>query len=178
MLPISEFSPARMRALVVETNDDLRLTLCACLESLDVAASPARNGTAAIGALQARRHTFDIVLTDLKMSPGPSGLEVLKTARQVHPESYVIVMTGPSSIETAIRSVELGAFDYLAKPFRLEEIGVLTRRIREHAALRNENARLSRRLETLAERFAAAGSRLDRIESLLGRLSSNLLQES
>ena len=64
---------------------------------------------------------FDIIFTDLMMPPGPNGLEVLKAARALNSHCYVVIMTGYSSIDSAIESIRLGAFDYLPKPFQLVE---------------------------------------------------------
>jgi DNA-binding NtrC family response regulator len=59
---------------------------------------------------------FDLVLTDIKM-PDMDGIEVLKQVRDKFPEMKVIIMTGYQSIENALKSVQLGAFDYIEKPF-------------------------------------------------------------
>ena len=178
MLPISDFAPPKTRVLVVDDNDDLRLTLCECFESLNLSVFPARSGVEAIRLLQGKRHTFDIIFTNLNMPPGPSGLDVLKIALQTYPASYVVVMTGSSTIHTAIQSIQYGAYDYLVKPVQLEEIEIVTKRIREHISLLDDNRRLSRRLDSLIERFAAIGSRLDCIENVLGKLATGLLHDS
>jgi len=73
---------------------------------------------------RSRRSTscaFDIVLTDLKMA-GSSGLDVLRTARALHPSTAVIVMTSFGSVKIAIEAIKEGAFDFMEKPFRFDEI--------------------------------------------------------
>src|ERR1700733_12807413 len=105
MQQISEFHSGRPSILIVDDDSDLRLTLCEYAESLNLAVTTAPNGTEAIRLLQNRAYTFDIVLTDLMMPPGPNGLEVLRVAKQTHPFVYVLIMTGFSSIETAIESI-------------------------------------------------------------------------
>jgi two-component system response regulator HydG len=87
--------------------------------------------------------------------------------------SYVAVMTGYSSIETAIESIRSGAFDYLTKPFKLAQIEIVANRIIEHLALSRDNKRLSQRLAMVTEKSATIESRLERIESLLSRLVAN-----
>jgi len=81
-------------------------------------------------------------------------MEVLKAAKQLNPLSYVVVMTGYSSIETAIESIRCGAFDYLTKPFKLAEIEIVANRILEYLML--------------------IDSRLEKIESLLGTLVAKI----
>ncbi len=178
MVNIAELVPGKTRILVVDDDSDLRLTLSEYLESLNFIVSSARNGTEAIAALQSGKHAFDIVFTDLIMQPGPDGLEVLKVARQLNPLSYVVVMTGYSSIETAIESIRCGAFDYLTKPFKLAQIDIVANRIIEHLVLSSDNKRLSARLAMVTEKSATIESRLDRIESLLSRLVANLTESS
>src|SRR5947208_6583159 len=131
MVNIAEVFPGRTRILVVDDDSDLRLTLCEYLESRNFTVSSARNGSEAITLLQSRKHAFDIIFTDLVMPPGPDGMEVLKVAKQLSPLSCVVVMTGYSSIGTAIESIRCGAFDYLTKPFKLAEIEILANRMME-----------------------------------------------
>jgi DNA-binding NtrC family response regulator len=86
------------------------------------------------------------------MPPGPDGMEVLKAAKQVNPLSYVVVITGYSSIETAIESVRCGALDCLTKPFKLAEIEIVASRIMEHLILIDDNKKLSARLALANEK--------------------------
>src|SRR6266700_6057340 len=141
MVNIAEVFPGKARILVADDNSDLRLTLCKYLESHNFIVTPARDGSEAINILQSPRSNFQIVFTDLVMPPGPDGMEVLKIAKQFHPSSYVVLMTGYSSIETAIESIRLGAFDYLAKPFKLAQIDIIVNRILEYFAMLDDNKR-------------------------------------
>src|SRR5256714_6489166 len=174
MVNIAEVFPGRTRILVVDDDSDLRLTLCEYLESRNFTVSSARNGSEAVALLQSRKHTFDIIFTDLMMPPGPDGMEVLKAAKQLNPLSYVVVMTGYSSIETAIESIRCGAFDYLTKPFKLAQIEIVANRILEYLILMSDNKRLSAQLALATERSTAIDSRLERIESLLSRIIANM----
>ncbi|HLH32499.1 MAG TPA: response regulator [Terriglobia bacterium] len=177
MVNIAEVFPGKTRILVVDDDSDLRLTLCEYLESRNFIVSSARNGSEAVNIIQSRKLTFDIIFTDLVMPPGPDGMEVLKVAKQVHPLSYVVVMTGYSSIETAIESIRCGAFDYLTKPFKLAEIEILANRILEYLILVDDNKKLSARLALATEKSATIDSRLEKIESLLGTLVANLITD-
>ena len=172
MVQTTNFLPGKSRLLIVEDDSDLRLTLCEHLESRRFSPTSARSGTEAIQLLDSGKQ-FDIIFTDLKLSPGPTGMDVLKAARAINPNCYVVVMTGFSSIETAVESVRLGAFDYLVKPFQLVEIEIIANRIIEHLCLLEDNRRLSRKLLRVNEDFAAIDTRLQNIEAMLGRLSAN-----
>jgi DNA-binding NtrC family response regulator len=91
---------------------------------------------AALGALAAER--FDLLLTDLKM-PGLDGIAVLERVRAADPEIPVIVLTAHATIDTAVRAVRLGAFDYVEKPFDNETLKALVARALEHTRLAREN---------------------------------------
>ena len=160
----------RPRILIVDDDSDLRLTLCEFLQSRNFVVSSARDGSEAISLIQSRRHAFDIIFSDLVMGSGPDGLEVLKVAKQLSPLSCVVVMTGYSSIGTAIESIRSGAFDYITKPFKLAEIEILANRIIEYLALIDDNKRLSSKLALVTEKSATIDLRLEKIESLLSTL--------
>ena len=175
---ITELFPGKARILVVDDDTDLRLTLCEYLESHNFTLSSARDGSEAIHLLESPKSDFDIIFTDLVMPPGPDGVEVLKAAKKFHPSSYVVVMTGYSSIETAIESIRCGAFDYLTKPFKLAQIEIVANRILEYLILMSDNKRLSAQLALATERSTAIDSRLERIESLLSRIIANMGEKS
>ena len=171
MLKIAQAFPGKIRLLIVDDDNDLRLTLCEYLESSNFSVSSARDGAEAIALLHSRKFAFDIILTDLVM-PGPDGMEVLKVAKELNPSCYVVVMTGYSSIETAIESIRWGAFDYLAKPFKLAQIEIVTNRILQYLNLHDRNKRLAAKLARVTEKSTMIDSRLEKIESLLGSLIS------
>ncbi len=87
----------------------------------------------------------DLVFLDLRL-PGVDGIEVLKCTKERFPETEVILITGYASIDSVIESVRLGAFHYLAKPLKLEEIRHLASRALEHKVLIQENRSLRARL--------------------------------
>ena len=84
---------------------------------------------------------FDLVLSDLKM-PGKDGLDVLKGVRDFNPEIQVIIMTAFGTIPGAVNAIKGGAFDYLTKPFKKEELLHVVRRAGERHALISENRKL------------------------------------
>jgi DNA-binding NtrC family response regulator len=174
---LEEFQLKKQQALVVDDDTDLRLTVLEYLASLNFSVSSARDGAEAITLLKDQRLEFDIVFTDLLMPPGPDGLQVMKMARQLHPHCHVVVMTGYSALETALESIQHGAFDYIAKPFKLIEIELVVDRIRERLKLLDDNKRLSQRLGSLTTHLQTMNNRLDRIESAICRIAANVPTE-
>ncbi len=95
-----------------------------------------QDSAAALAALAGER--FDLLLTDLRM-PGLDGITVLERLRAVDPELPVIVLTAHATIDTAVRAVRLGAFDYVEKPFDNDALKALVARALEHTRLAREN---------------------------------------
>ena len=93
-----------------------------------------------------REHKFDLIITDLMM-PGANGLEVLKATRKIDPNTIVILVTGFASLETAIEAIREGAYDYITKPFKLEEIKILVNNACDKIRLSHENQRLINELQ-------------------------------
>src|SRR4030066_1615840 len=89
---------------------------------------------------------FDIVITDLKM-PGIGGMEVLKTFRKEYPDSIIIMITGFSTVETAVEAMKLGAFDYIPKPFTPDEVAIVVKKAIEKKNLMLENIYLRQELQ-------------------------------
>jgi two-component system response regulator PilR (NtrC family) len=84
---------------------------------------------------------FDVVITDIQM-PGGSGLDLLRAANEVSPESIVIMITAFASTETAIGAMKEGAYDYITKPFKVDEIKLVVEKALEKKLLASENRRL------------------------------------
>ena len=98
-----------------------------------------------------RDRSFDIIIADLLM-PGVDGLQVLEKSKKYNPDGVVIIMTGYASLDTAIQAIRGGAYDYIRKPFKLDEIEIIVKNACEKIALVRENRRLLQRLkETMEE---------------------------
>src|SRR5919107_801611 len=109
------------RILIADDHDSLRRGLAQALAEASHDVEEAPNGNAAIEKLH--EGFFDVVVSDLKMG-GSTGIEVLKTAKQLHPTTAVILMTAFGSVSTAVEAMKSGAFDYVQKPFEIEEMEV------------------------------------------------------
>jgi len=118
--------------------------VCEHLEGEAYAVVGASRGAEAISQL--RSGEFDVVLTDLRL-PDVDGMEVLRATRETQRGVPVILFTAFGSIETAIQAIRQGAYDYVTKPFPLEEISLLVSRALEDRRLRAENISLRRELE-------------------------------
>jgi DNA-binding NtrC family response regulator len=93
-----------------------------------------------------KAHPFDIVITDLKM-PGIGGMEILRTFRKDYPDSIIIMITGFSTVETAVEAMKLGAFDYIPKPFTPDEVSIVVKKAIEKKSLMLENIYLRQELQ-------------------------------
>jgi DNA-binding NtrC family response regulator len=89
---------------------------------------------------------YDIVITDLKM-PGIDGMEVLRTFRKEYPDAIIIMITGFSTVETAVEAMRLGAFDYIPKPFTPDEVSIVVKKALEKRSLQLENIYLRQELQ-------------------------------
>src|SRR5438132_2321152 len=136
---------AKARVLVVDDEKSMRDLLSITLEKEGYDVLTAAGGEAAIEAL--RRDATDAVITDLRM-PKVDGLQVLRAAKEISPDVAVIVLTAVASTETAVEAMKLGAYDYITKPFKLDEVSLIVRNALERKRLRDENLYLRKQLET------------------------------
>ena len=104
------------------------------------------DGLTAVAALE--RNTYDCVLVDLNM-PHLSGIEVIAKAKELSPETDAIILTGKSTVESAVAALRQGAFDYLTKPCKLIELKALLNRVAEKRELTNKFRALKRQLERI-----------------------------
>ena len=137
----------RIKVLIAEDEAHLGSILRNFLEGRGYQVSVHTDGRSALDALRAE--AFDVALLDIVM-PEMDGLEVLRQIREELSPPEVIIITGNGTIETAISAMKLGAYDYLAKPYRMAEIDVMVRRAWEKRELTRENTLLHKRL-SLAE---------------------------
>ncbi len=108
-----------MRVLVVDDDSVFREELATLLSDWGHAVKAVSSGPKAIEELEATE--LDVVFSDLRM-PRMNGVELLRIIRERWPRTYVVVITGYATIETAVEAMKLGAFDYLRKPFRSEHV--------------------------------------------------------
>jgi DNA-binding NtrC family response regulator len=106
--------------LVVDDELDFLETLVNRLIKRRLEAQGVASGVEALKLLETR--SFDVILLDIKMPGGMNGIETLREIKWRHPLTEVILLTGHASVETSIDGMKLGAFDYLLKPVKFEEL--------------------------------------------------------
>ncbi len=128
------------------------------------------DGTTAAAALE--RNTYDCLLVDLDM-PGLSGIDVIAKAKELSPETDAIVLTGKSSVESAIAALRHGAFDYLTKPCKLAELESLLGRVLQKRELTNKYRALKRRLERVEGPTQLVGDSpaMNRVRQLIAKVA-------
>ena len=170
---------ARTEALVVDDDEAVREVIVSYLTKQGLTVTGASDGRAAITALERSNGRYTLVVTDLSL-PGADGLAVLRAARHANASSYVVIVTGYASLDSAIAAVRLGAYDYLTKPFSLGQLDVILRRVGDRESLERENRALMHgdtpsgpgrggpALPELTDRLQRIESALARIESAVG----------
>jgi two-component system response regulator AtoC len=133
-----------IRMLVVEDDKALSEIVCEELRARGHMAVAAETVTE--GLEQLKQSEFEVALVDL-MLPDGSGIEILKRIAEEGLPTEAIVLTGYATVDTAIEAMKLGAYDYVTKPARMEELEILVAKAAEKSRLRRENAHLRRRLE-------------------------------
>src|SRR5262245_2835387 len=131
MTDVSETSYRSHKVLVVDDERGARMALEVPLRLSGYDVSAAAGGREAIALGQGKK--FDVVLTDIYM-PDLNGLEVVREFRRMSPETKIIAVTAQGSLEVALQAVEEGAFDFIAKPFDIEEVLALVSRAALHSA--------------------------------------------
>lgn len=144
-MPLISSFDEPLEVLLVDDELSTRELLEQFCRSRNLPVTTASDGRAAITALERSPSRFRLILTDINM-PGADGFEVLKTARAGNKSCYVVMITGYATLDSALRAVREGAYDYLAKPFSLGQLDVLLARIKDRIALERENRDLRRRL--------------------------------
>jgi len=108
------------RALVVDDEEDFLETLVNRLGKRNIDTTGVRSGEEAVEVM--KKKLFDVVILDIKMPGGMDGIEALREIKRIQPLAEVILLTGHASVETSIEGMKLGAFDYLLKPIKLEDL--------------------------------------------------------
>jgi signal transduction histidine kinase len=163
---------ARGTILVVDDEQGVMVTIQAILEQEGYTVDSAGTGTAALEKLS--QHEYDLVLTDLRLGD-IDGLDVLAAARRSSPRTVAIVLTGYASLESAIRAMREGAYDYLVKPTDVEELKLRVRHVFDRLQLRDELARRVQQLEAANATIDSMNASLrDQVEEATAQLRERL----
>jgi len=133
------------RLLIVDDNAEIREIVQEYLSDNDCMVEGVSNGKEALEKYNT--NPYDIIVTDLKM-PELSGIELIKLIKQKTDITEFIIITGYASVDTAIEAVKIGAFDYIVKPFRMEELKVAIKNAKEKIILKRANEELLGKIKT------------------------------
>jgi DNA-binding NtrC family response regulator len=136
------------RILVVDDNRELREILGEYLKDEGDVLEGADNGEEALTMYA--KNPFDLIITDLNM-PKLSGMDLIKEVAKFGGTTECIIITGYASLDTAIEAIKIGAFDYIVKPFRMEELKVVVKNARDKIMLKKVNAKLFEKLSYFYE---------------------------
>ncbi|RMG02185.1 MAG: sigma-54-dependent Fis family transcriptional regulator [Nitrospirae bacterium] len=148
----------REKILIVEDEKSMNEILRILLDSEGYETTSAFDGSEGIKCLE--NEIFDLVITDIKM-PGADGFTVLKRCKELSPDTLVIMITAFGTTEDAIEAMKMGAYDYIHKPFKIDEIRIVINKALEKKKLRKE-------LEILKEEIKTTY----RLENIIGKSSS------
>lgn len=123
------------RVLVVDDEDIVRKNLNHALTKENCVVVTAANGVEAMKKIESS--DFDVVFTDMKME-GVDGMEILKRTKMKFPDTEVVMITGYASVDSAVESMKHGAFHYIAKPFRLEDVKDIVKQVLQKKSLKKE----------------------------------------
>jgi DNA-binding NtrC family response regulator len=138
-------APGTLRILIVDDETIVRDSLSAWFRQDGHKVDVAEGGKEALRLVTASR--YDMAFLDIKM-PGMDGLELQARLVAADPELSIVLMTAYASVETAVKAMKNGAYDYIVKPFDPDDLSLLVKRAAEHRSLRAENLRLKQSLES------------------------------
>ena len=167
----------KSKILAIEDEKNMREILKILLEGEGYEVSTAKDGTEGLSWLG--RDIFDLIITDIKM-PGVDGFQVLKKAQEVSPETFVIMITAFGTTESAIEAMKFGAYDYIHKPFKIDEIRLVVKNALEKRKLIGEVSILRDKIRTTYElgNIFYKSSKMQELLRLLPKIaqsSSNIL---
>ena len=160
------------RIMVVDDEQVIRDVLSDFFTSENVMVESVSSGEEALRELDSKH--YDLVLTDMKM-PGLSGIDLLRQIKDRKLDTLVIIMTGFGTVDTAVTAMKLGAFDYINKPFKLDELIQVVRRAVNQQRLERENIRL-KEVMNLYELSEAVNQSLN-LENVLKVIAETAIKE-
>ena len=165
------------KILVVDDEKSMREFLAIVLKKEGYAVTVAAHGAEALAAIE--KDIFDLILSDVRM-PGLSGIDVLKAVKATSPSTIVVMMTAFASTESAVEAMREGAYDYLTKPFQIDEAKLLVKNALEKKQLLAENRRLKQEIQDRStfEQIVGQSAALTKVLDLIRKVAdanSNVL---
>ncbi len=140
----------RKKLLIIDDEENMRHMLKAMLSRSGFTVETAADGMEGLSRI--RESAYDFVLCDLKM-PKMNGMEFLRTGREELKNSTVIMMSAYGSTDTALEAMKHGAYDYISKPFKTDEVYLTLKKAEERESLKKENLRLKERIKKIEEKY-------------------------
>jgi len=147
-MELSHETQSDLRIWIAEDDDEFREILGSFLARERRTLRLFKDGREVLEALP--EGPFDILIADLRM-PGADGIQILNEVKRLHPDRIVIIMTGYASIDSTIQAIRGGAYDYIRKPFKFEELEIVIKNASERIALIRENHSLLQKLKETVE---------------------------
>jgi two-component system response regulator HydG len=143
---LPQIEPANfLNLLIVDDERSIREACREIAQSLGYSAHIADSSEQAFRALELQ--AFDLVLLDLRL-PGAGGLDALRRIKERRPDALVIVVTGYGTVQSAVQAMKNGAYDYVTKPFSVDELKLLLIRVANHLKLKSENRMLREKVKS------------------------------
>ncbi|MBI1870205.1 MAG: response regulator [Chlamydiae bacterium] len=160
--------------LLVDDDPGMRETLEDVLVDEGYQVNPIASGKEAVKEI--RKGSFDIVIVDLKL-PDVGGMKILGEAKEVNPESAVIMMTGYASVESAVEALNQGAFSYIIKPFNMDEVKIVIKKAFHQIRLFKENQRLIDELQLSNRKLEKVLADLNKASQLKSQFLASMSHE-
>jgi len=140
-----------MHVLIVDDEKNMRHMLKVMLDREGYVADTAADGVEGLSMMD--KKDFDFILCDLKM-PRMDGMAFLKEAGAKHPEKTFIMMSAYGTVDTALEAMKMGAYDYISKPFKADEVLLTLKKAEERERLKRENLRLQDRIKKIEQKYS------------------------
>lgn len=159
-----------MKLLFADDESHLQQLMSLELPRLGHEVTVCPDGLTAVAALE--KNSYDCLIVDLDM-PGLNGIKVIERAKELDPTVEAVVLTGKSTMDSAIAAVRLGAFDYMTKPFKMADLGAMLERAAERKQLFNQFRALRRRLERVEGKTQLIGDSgaMSQVRSMIKRVA-------
>jgi two-component system response regulator PilR (NtrC family) len=160
------------KLLIVDDEKSMREFLAIVLRKEGYYVAAVGDGESALRLLE--QDIFDLVMTDMKM-PGMDGLALLRAVKQLSPRTVVLMITAFASTENAVEAMRAGAYDYLTKPFQIDEVKLLIHKALDHRSLEEENRRLKEQFHDLEgfEQLIGRSPGMQRVLELINKVADN-----
>ena len=141
----------KKQLLIIDDEQNMRYMLSSLLKKTGYKIDSAADGYE--GLHRVRNNHYDFILCDIKM-PNMDGMDFLRESKQFTASTTVIMMSAYGTIDTALNAIKMGAYDYISKPFKSDEVYFVLKKAEERENLKKENVYLKKKISNIEERYA------------------------